>query len=410
MAGGATMFDTSGNTPLAGVIIIENSKGVAASYAGRILALLGATVIKLESPRDGDPLRYEPPFLSSTRGSSALFNYLNVNKSSITLDISRKAGLDLLEELLDRATVFIDDTRPSDRSKLGIAPAAVCQRRPRLIYCSVLPFGALGPHSEYRAYELNVFHSGGEGYLIPNGLALEMFPDRPPVKIYGHFAEFVGGTSAVCAMLAALLVHSEVGGQFLDVSVQDANVALSCFNIQRLGEGVLEDRYVRSFQYGGVLECSDGYVQVLTLEQHQWEGLVKLMGEPEWASQPGLEDPLERGRRGAEINKHLRAWAKTQKVGELVSRGQALSVPLAKYAEPADILTSEQSRVRDMFTPIDIDGVGHVPLLTAPFQFSLPSKLTSYPAAPGADNSKVICDWLGHSRPELDRWISEQAV
>lgn len=404
------MLGTSNNASLEGVIVIENGKGVAASYAGRILALMGATVIKLEAPRDGDPLRYEEPLLGSTRDSSALFNYLNVNKSSITLDISRRAGFDLLEELLDRATVFFDDTPPSNRSNLGIAPAEVCQRRPKLIYCSVLPFGAVGPHSDYRAYELNVFHSGGEGYLMPNGLALEMFPDRPPVKIYGHFAELVGGISAACATLAALLVHSEVGGQFVDVSVQDANVAISCFNVQRVGDGVVENRPGRSFRYGGVLECSDGYVQVLTLEQRQWAGLVKLMGEPQWATEPGLKDEIERGRRGPEINKHLRAWAKTQKVEELVSGGQALNVPIAKYAEPEDILNSTQSRARNMFTPIDIEGVGNVPLLTAPFQFTLPSKVAGYPAKPGADNAKVLCDWLGHSRPELDRWISEQAV
>jgi crotonobetainyl-CoA:carnitine CoA-transferase CaiB-like acyl-CoA transferase len=404
------MFETSNDAPLAGVIVVEHGKGVAASYAGRILALMGATVIKLEAPGVGDPLRYEPPLLGKSRDSGALFSYLNLNKTSVTLDVSRKAGLDLLDELLDRATVFLDDTHPADRSSWAIAPADVCERHSRLIYCSVLPFGAAGAHSDYRAYELNVFHSGGEGYLLPNGLAIELFPERPPVKVYGHFAQFVGGTSAVCATLAALLVHAEVSGQFLDVSVQDANVALSCFNIQRLGEGVLENRHARSFQYGGVLECSDGYVQILTLEQHQWEGLVKLMGDPLWAMQPCFRDSLDRGRRGAEINKHLRAWARTQAVEDLVRRGQALSVPLAKYAEPADILASEQSRVRNMFIELDMPGLGPIQMLTAPFQFTLPSKVSSYPAQPGADNSKIICDWLGHSRPELERWTSEQVV
>src|SRR5437763_304283 len=189
------MADQS-KAPLAGFTIIEHAEGVAASYAGRMLDVMGATVIKVEAP--------------------------------------------------------------------------------------------------------------GDGNLMPNGLTLETFPDRPPVKIYGHFAEFMGGTSATCAALSALLVRDEVGGQFVDVSVQDANISVGCFAIQRLGEGVLENRHGRSFKYGGVLECSDGYVGVLTLEQRQWEGLVKLMGDPEWALDPALKDPLERSRRGAEINKHLR--------------------------------------------------------------------------------------------------------
>ncbi len=269
----------------------------------------------------------------------------------------------------------------------------------------MLPFGAFGTHAGYRAYELNVFHAGGEGYLMPNGLTLETFPDRPPVKIYGHFAELIGGTSAVCAAISALLVRDDEGGQFVDVSVQDANISVGCFAVQRLGDGVLETRHGRSFKYGGVLECSDGYVGVLTLEQRQWEGLVTLMGEPAWALDPALRDPLERSRRGAEINKHLRAWAKTQRVEDVVKKGQALSVPLAKYNEPADILESEQSVARGMFAPLDLGMLGPVPAFTAPFQLDGEAlTLTRAVAEPGADNQAIWCDWLGHRTAELDQW------
>lgn len=393
---------------LAGMVVIENAKGVAASYAGRLLALMGATVIKLEAPAEGDPLRREVPQVHESFATSAIFAYLNVNKSSVTLDLAKKEGQQLLGELLDRASIFIDDTHPSERSDLRIAPERICAQRPDLIYVSVLPFGAAGMHKDYHAYELNAFHSGGEGYLMPNGLALEMFPDRPPVKVYGHFAELNGGTSAVCATLAALM--TDVGGQFVDVSVQDANVALSCFALQQLGEGVLENRHGRSFKYGGVLECADGYVQILTLEQHQWEGLVKLMGEPEWALDRALRDSLERSRRGAHINKHLRAWAKSQMVEDLVKRGQALSVPLAKYFEPADILASAQTRERAMFAKLQMTGLGEVPVLVAPFQSSAPETLKGCSKQPGADNPRIFCEWLGHSPSELERWTSVGAI
>lgn len=403
--------DASAGAPLAGVMVVEHGKGVAASYAGRLLALMGAKVIKIESPGSGDPLRRMPPFLDDGQ-RSALFDYVNVNKSSVTLDIACKPGLALLGELLGKANVFLDDTRPADRCALGIASERICGEHPSLLYVSVLPYGAYGEHGDYRAYELNTLHAGGEGYLMPNGLALEMFPGRPPVKIYGYFAQFVGGTSAVCATLAGLLAREEeeAGGQFIDVSVQDANVALSCFNIQRLGEGVLENRHGRSFQYGGVLECRDGYVQILTLEQHQWEGLVKLMGEPEWTREEWLKDPLNRGRRGAEINRHIRSWAKTQEVEDLVIRGQALNVPLAKYAGPADIMAAGQTQARRMFTGVNIPGLGSVPMLAAPFQFTLPGQLTAFPARPGESNAAVLCDWLGHSRTELDQWAAERVV
>ncbi|MGZ8266159.1 MAG: CaiB/BaiF CoA transferase family protein [Burkholderiales bacterium] len=389
--------------PLSGFTVIEHADGVAASYAGRMLALMGASVIKLEPPGEGSALRRREPLLTSEPEGSALFHYLNVRKRFATCDLACAQGRALFDELAARADLLIDDTPVARRSALGLDPDAIAERCRKLVFLSVLPFGAVGSHADYRGYELNVLHAGGEGYLMPNGLTLEMFPDRPPVKIYGHFAEFMGGTSAVCAAISALLVRDEVGGQFVDVSVQDANISVGCFAIQRLGDGVLENRHGRSFKYGGVLECSDGYVGVLTLEQRQWEGLVKLIGEPEWARDPALADPLERSRRGDEINRRLRAWAKTQHVDDVVRKGQALSVPLAKYNAPDDILASEQIGARGVFEPLDLPTFGKVPAFTAPFQFGgAAPHLARAAAAPGFDNEAIWCEWLGHERTELE--------
>ena len=150
-------------------------------------------------------------------------------------------------------------------------------------------------------------HASGEGILLPNGLSAELFPDRAPLKIYGHFAECQGGVAAALAALAALWMER---GQFVDVSVQDAALAVSAFAVQRFGDGVVEHRHTRSFRYGGVIECADGHVEILTLEDRQWQALIALMGRPAWAEDPLFADPLERGRRGTEINRHLRDWAR----------------------------------------------------------------------------------------------------
>jgi crotonobetainyl-CoA:carnitine CoA-transferase CaiB-like acyl-CoA transferase len=376
------------NTPLAGITVIEHAEGVAASYAGRLLAVMGATVIRVEPP-GGSALRTLGPLLTTDPPATALFHYVSANKQFVTCDLNSSAGRAQLAKLLSRADVLLDDTPLSERAAMKLNADHIAQTHPKLVHVSVLPFGATGPHSTYRAHEINVFHAGGEGYLMPNGLTLEMFPERPPVKIYGHFAEFMGGTSAVCATLAALLTQPEIGGQFVDVSVQDANLAVGCFAIQRLGDGDLENRFARSFKYGGVLECRDGYVQVLTLEPRQWEGLVKLLGSPAWTQEPAMNDALERGRRGAEINRHLRAWARGQTVEDAVSRGQALGVPIAKYQSPADIFESAQSQARGMFSTVDLPGVGAAQLPTAPFQFpQQPIKVTRAAAAAGTDQDK----------------------
>ena len=378
---------------LTGVTVIERAEGVAAQYCGRLLALLGARVIKVEQP-DGCALRAEPPLICQSPPRSALFEYLNVGKLAVTCDLAQSSGRSSFASLLDKADIIIDDTPLSERGEF-LEPQGVCKRHPQLIYVSILPFGATGNHATLAASELIMQHAGGEGYLMPNGLALELFPDRPPVKIYGHFAETIGGTSAVCAILGALLVQPDVGGQFVDISVQDANVVLSCFAIQRLGDGFLETRHGRSFRYGGVLECVDGFVQLLVLEQHQWLGLVELMGHPAWAAQPEYVDPMERGQRGKDINVEIRAWARTQKVADVVSRGQALSVPLTHYRNTGDILANEKNAERPSFANVSMGALGSFPVFVAPFRFGAdPLSLGPAIGAPGADNDSVLGEIL----------------
>lgn len=375
--------------PLAGITVIEHGEHVAAQYCGRMLAVLGARVIKVEPP-GGCALRCEPPLLDDDSPRSALFEYLNIGKLSVTCDLGQASGRLDFEKLLGIADLLLDDTAVTKR--VGVLDAQrVRQAYPKMLFVSILPFGATGEHRDYVGTELNLLHAGGEGYLMPNGLALEIFPDRPPVKIYGHFAELVGGLSALCATLAAILAQPETGGQFVDVSVQDANIALSCFALQRLGDGVLETRHTRSFRYGGVLECVDGSVQLLVLEQHQWLNLVELMGRPAWALTPEFENPLERGRRGREINEHLREWAKTQSTADVVERGQALGVPLTPYKTTKAVLEGDLGSERPIFATTSLAGLGDFPVFVAPFRSSDQlAPLGKGIGQPGSDNSILL--------------------
>jgi crotonobetainyl-CoA:carnitine CoA-transferase CaiB-like acyl-CoA transferase len=263
----------------------------------------------------------------------------------------------------------------------------IAQAHPALVHVSVRPFGAFGPKAGWQAEELTVQHASGEGYLLPNGLTCELFPDRPPVKIHGHFAEMQGGIAAALGALSALWVRDEIGGQYVDISAQDAMLAVGAFAIQRLGDGSVEHRVERSFRFGGVIPCADGYVELLTLEQRQWDGLVKLLGSPDWALAPELADNVERSRQGAMINRHIRAWAAVRKVEDIVREGQKLSVPLAKYYTPAEVLRDPHEAVRGLFQPVSIDGLGELPMLVSPLHVDgAPLALRGGPPALGEMN------------------------
>lgn len=354
-------------SPLGGVRVVVHANGVAAAQAARMLATLGARCQLVEGP-DGSALRREPPFLPGG-DTSALFAYLAAGMSSEVLDLAMEAGRAGLAGLLDQADIFIDDTPVAARVGLGLDPEGVATRHPHLIHVSTLPFGATGPKAGWKGEEINVLHASGEGFLLPNGLTNEIFPDRPPVKVHGHFTEMQGGVAAALGALSALWVRGEAGGQFVDVSAQDAGLAVGAFAIQRLGDGSVEHRVERSFRYGGVIECADGFVELLTLEQRQWAGLVDLLGRPEWALDPALDDSLERSRRGPEINRHIRAWARPRNVDDVVREGQKRSVPLARYYTPDEVLADPHERHRGLFQTVPVPGAGELPVLVSPFHF-----------------------------------------
>ena len=300
-------------------------------------------------------------------------------------DLTTANGQSAAHALLSETDIFIDDTPLSQRAARNLDETAIAARHPQLIHVSVLPFGATGPKAHWKAEEINILHASGEGYLLPNGLTCELFPDRPPVKIHGHFASLQGGIAAALGALSALWVREELGGQFVDVASQDAALAVGAFAIQRLGDGSIEHRVERSFRYGGVLPCADGYVELLTLEQRQWDGLVALLGNPEWAQDPELADSLERSRRGPELNRHIRAWAATRKVEDIVREGQKLSVPLAKYYTPAEVVGDPHEKVRGLFQPVEVPGAGLIDMLVSPFHFDgAPLTLRGGPPGLGA--------------------------
>jgi crotonobetainyl-CoA:carnitine CoA-transferase CaiB-like acyl-CoA transferase len=326
---------------------------------------MGAEVILIE-PTGGSSLRREPPFLGPDSDESALFAYLSAGKHSAVLDLETDAGKSGLRDLLAAADILIEDAPVADKQRLGMSPEDVSSEWPELVHLSVLPFGSHGTKCNWVGSELNLIHSAGEGFLLPNGLSAALFPERPPLKIAGHFAEMQGGVAGALSGLAALWSGQ---GQYVDVAVQDANLAVGAFTVQRYGDGSLEHRLSRSFRYGGVIECRDGFVELLTLEQRQWHGLVELMGYPEWAMDAALEDAVARSQRGDFINGEIRRWASRHTVEEIVVAAQRLGVPMARYNTPEQILSGHHERARGLFSSLELPNGRFCSIQSAPFRF-----------------------------------------
>jgi crotonobetainyl-CoA:carnitine CoA-transferase CaiB-like acyl-CoA transferase len=343
------------SAPLSGALVIERGGSPGVAYAGRLLVNYGAEVVMAE-PANGVALRRQPPLLPGSQPMGTIFAYLAAGKRSLVCDPADDDGRHDLAALLGAADIYVSD---GDEPDGLVVP-------PSVVYVTVRPFGASGPKWDWKGTELTLVHAGGEGNLLPNGLSAELFPGRPPLKIYGYFAEFQGGALGALAAITGLLARDQLGGQHADVSVQDAMVAVGAFALQRFGDGSLEDRATRSFRYGGVIPCADGYVELLTLEERQWAGLVDLLGRPEWATRPEYRDPVVRGADGPTINRYIRDWAATQHVNEIVPRAQQLGVPMASYQAPQEIIDAPHTVARHTLVPVDTPGGHQLPVVAGP--------------------------------------------
>ena len=371
---------------------------VARPYCGKLLASLGAQVIKAEAPMLGDPSRRRGPFPGDLPHPerSGLFLYLNTGKKSITLELQDEQGQALLGQLLGRADVIIHDCQPGSAASIGLDLDTLEKTHPDLIIAPLTPFGGSGPYSDYQARQINVFHGGGEGYLLPNGLALDTFPDRAPLMAGGQMGSYQGGITAAVGVLAAVYARQcGVPGQVVDCSMQEAQLAIGYLPFQRLqAEGLVEDRF---FRVGGVLTAQDGYVELLTLESRQWQALAELLGRPDWAVANRFEDP---SKYGSEINAHLREWSKNHTKEWLYQQGQALGVPIAPYFAPAEVFYSRQRRHREFFTSLDHPEAGCYEYAGLPYRFSqTPERLTRAPLL--GEHNREVYESLGYPPQDL---------
>ena len=393
------------NTALPDLRILEVASLIPGPYCGKLLASLGATVIKAEPPNGGDPSRRRGPFPDDIPHPerSGLYLYLNTGKQSITLNLTDPAGRDLLRQLVARVDMVVHDHTPANAAAVGLDESSLHAANPNVVIVPITPFGSSGPHADYRAGHLATFHAGGEGWLLPNGVALDTFPDRPPIVAGANMGDYQAGLTAAVGALAAIYHRLEyLGapvGQTVDSSGQEAQLSVGYMPIQRHeSEGITETRFSRYFRVGGVLPASDGYVELLTLEPRQFQGLLEFMGNPDWATPEMFSDPATHG---PELNRHMREWFRQHTREWLYAEGQAHGVPVAPYYTPSEVFTSPQQRERDFYAPVDHPETGPLEYTGAPFQLSeTPTTLTRAPLL-GEHNVDAYCGLLGYTAQEL---------
>ncbi len=390
---------------LEGVKVLELCQMVAGPYCTKLLADLGAEVVKIERPGRGDAARSLPPFFHDMPDpeASGLFLYLNTNKLGITLNVTTATGKGIFQELVKEADILVEDNPPQWMTKQGLDYERLQEINPRIIMASITPFGQTGPYCDYKAYPLNVFQSGCEGYLTPGGVENV---DRPPLKVGGFLGEYDSGLSAAIAILAALYWRRKSGdGQRIDISKQESLMALNRLDMVRsANEGEVITRAKQGVPYGGVLPCKDGYTVFITWESVQWDRLVAFMGDPEWANDDMFVDYTGRYKHGELINALLTEWLVNHTQEELYHKGQAAGVPFAMVYTSKDLVDSEHLKERGFFVEIDHPKTGKVRYPSSPYRFSeTPCQVMRPSPLLGEHNEEIFARRLGHRQEELSK-------
>jgi CoA:oxalate CoA-transferase len=390
---------------LSGVKVVEHASFVAGPYCAKLLADMGAEVIKIEQPGVGDEARKRGPFPGgrSDPEKSGLFLYLNTSKTGITLNLRSAAGRGIFKRLVGTADIVIEDSAPRAFDDLGIGYGTLSEVNPGLVMTSVTPFGQNGPCADYKAYYLNTYHSGMLGYITPVGSASL---DKPPLKVGGLVGEYASGLAAALATLGALFYQRRTGrGQYVDVSKQEALISLGRMNACASANGFAHTgRIVNLTGRGGILRCRDGHVCVHMPEDSQWRGFVQLMGCPEWATDGKFGTIAGRMLYLNEILPFIEEWAETRSKEEIYHSAQKLGCTVTPVMTAEDIVESEQSKSRGLFREVEHPVAGNFELPIGPFVFSRTPPQVRKPAPLlGEDNEEIYIDRLGLTREDLSK-------
>ena len=356
---------------LTGLRVVECGQGVSAAYATKMLADVGADVVKVEPP-DGDVTRHRGPFPGDRidTDKSGLFTYLNANKRGVTADLSTPEGQAFLHRLLADADILIHNVTPAERPTMGLEGRELCAAYPGLIVTAMSIFGGSGPRSGWRGYELTVSSAGGWAFLSPGA---SPYPDLPPLKPFGAQCDFHTGAYAALTSIAAHRAARRRGsGQAIDISGQEAIVAMLEMNLMHWTYAGRETSRLGSRAVGPwfIADCSDGKIFVMTVEEDQWQRLVELMGHPDWASDEIFRDRLARGENLDALNLLMTDWLSSWKVQDLYRAAQERRIPFAPVNTMEQLYDSEHLRARRFFVTLQQPGLGRVNLPGAPSRYS----------------------------------------
>jgi len=393
--------------PLEGIRILDLTRVLSGPYCTMLLGDLGAEVIKVERPGEGDDTRsFAPPFQGD---QAAYFLSINRNKKSITLDMKSEHGKEILWRLLDLSDVLVENFRPGAMERLGFGYEAVTNRRPAIIYCSISGFGDSGPQKDRPGYDVIV--QGEAGIMDLTGPR-----DGPPHKVGTSIADLVSGLTAVQGILAALYTAKIDGrGQRVLVSMYEAVAALLTFNASiYFATGNTPKR--RGNEHATIVpyetfEASDGWINLGVANDDIWRRFCAAVGTAELATDRRFANAPDRVRNRDALVPLIKTVIKQRSRDEWLKLLDDSGVPCGAIRTVAEVCDSEVLRARGMIAEMQHASAGNVKGIKSAIHLS-ETGLDTYTAPPklGEHTNEVLTRLLGYSSDKVNALRREGVV
>lgn len=342
----------------AGLRVLDFSTTIAGPHCTRMLADLGAEVIKVETA-DGETMRTRPPLRSDC---STTFGQLNVGKKSLVLDLKSPRGIEVVRRMVAGADVLVENFRPGVMRRLKLDYASLHALNPKLIYCSISGYGQTGPSAELPAYA-PVIHAAS-GYEMAH-LAYQPGRSRPDYCGIYH-ADVLTGVYAFGAISAALYQRRvSQQGQHIDVSMLESMLSLTLNEVQW---SQFEVKPLQRPMFGPI-ETSDGYVMVAIASEKTFQSLMKVIGHPQWVSDPRFAKYADRRENWGSLMDGVEAWSRSVTTENCLVALNEEGVPSSAYRTVAEALKDPQIAHRGALAEVG-DAGGTFKVLNLPFRMS----------------------------------------
>jgi len=367
----------------AGLRVLDFSTTIAGPHCSRMLADMGAEVIKIETD-EGETMRTRPPVRN---GCSTTFGQLNAGKKSLVLDLKSAEGAEAIRRLAAGADILVENFRPGVMRRLKLDCETLRALNPKLIYCSISGYGQTGPSAELPAYA-PVIHAAS-GYEMAH-LAYQPGRQRPDYCGIYH-ADVFAGTYAFGAISAALYQRTITKvGQHIDVSMLEAMLCLTLNEVQWSQFTVPPPPRP---MYGPI-ETADGYVMVAIASEKTFQGLVNLIGHPEWVSDPRFATYSHRRDNWVVLMDTVEAWSRTLSTEQCLAGLNKAGVPSSAYRTVAQALADPQLAHRRALAEVE-DGGGTFKVMNLPFRMSGAKVAAGKRAATLGEHTRALLNEAG---------------